>query len=335
MPARPFAETLRRHASAFRADPFLVGLIGAVILAMILPARGAAAPVARDAVFAAVALLFFLYGARLSPAAVVAGLSHWRLQGLVFFSTFVLFPCIGLAVTAVTRPYLPPALNLGLFYLCLLPSTVQSSIAFTAIAGGNVPAALCSASVSNLLGIVVTPLLAAVFLEAHGVGFNASGIRDIALQLLLPFVAGQAVRPLIGNWLSRHGALTSFVDRGSILLIVYAAFSEGMVAGIWTQLTPLNFMLILIVDFLILVLVLATTAFLSRRLGFSRQDEIAIVFCGSKKSMAAGIPMANILFAGQGTGMILLPVMLFHQIQLFACAALARRYARERSRSWE
>ena len=193
----------------------------------------------------------------------------------------------------------------------LLPSTVQSSIAFTAIAGGNVPAALCSASVSNLLGIVVTPLLAALFLEAHGTGFNASGVRDIAFQLLLPFAAGQAVRPLIGGWLLRHAALTSFTDRGSIILIVYAAFSEGMVAGIWTQLTPLNFALVLLVDFLILVAVLAITAFLSRRLGFSRRDEIAIVFCGSKKSMAAGIPMANILFAGQGAGMILLPVQCY------------------------
>jgi len=334
VPARPLVERLRNYAPAFRADPFLAGLVGAVILAMILPARGAAAPLAGHAVFAAVALLFFLYGARLSPSAVISGLSHWRLQGLVFFSTFVLFPLIGLAVTAVTRPYLPPALNLGLFYMCLLPSTVQSAIAFTAIAGGNVPAALCSASVSNLLGIAVTPLLAALFLEAHGTGFNASSIRDIAFQLLLPFAAGQAIRPVIGGWLLRHGALTSFTDRGSILLIVYAAFSEGMVAGIWTQLTPLNFALVLAVDFLILVVVLALTAFLSRRLGFSRQDEIAIVFCGSKKSMAAGIPMANILFAGQGAGMILLPVMLFHQIQLFACAALARRYARERSRFW-
>jgi sodium/bile acid cotransporter 7 len=212
----------------------------------------------------------------------------------------------------------------------LLPSTVQSSIAFTAIAGGNVPAALCSASVSNLLGIAMTPLLVTLFFKSHGSGFNGNGVWEIAVQLLLPFALGQALRPAIGGWILRNSALTSYVDRGSILLIVYAAFSEGMVAGIWGQLTPASFALVLATDFLILVLILATTAFLSRRLGFSREDEIAIVFCGSKKSMAAGIPMANILFPGQGTAMILLPVMLFHQIQLFVCAALARRYARER-----
>jgi sodium/bile acid cotransporter 7 len=326
--ARPFLERLAGLRLGFRADPFLAGLVGAVTLAVFLPACGAAAPIANHSVFAAVALLFFLYGARLSPAAVVTGLSHWRLQGLVFTSTFILFPLIGLAVTTLTWPYLPPALNLGVFYLCLLPSTVQSSIAFTAIAGGNVPAALCSASVSNLLGIAVTPLLVTLFLQTHGSGFNGGGVLDIAVQLLLPFVAGQILRPAIGGWLLRHGAVTSYVDRGSILLIVYAAFSEGMVAGIWTQLTPGDFVLVMAADFVILMLILATTAFLSRRLGFSRQDEIAIVFCGSKKSMAAGIPMANILFPGQGTAVILLPVMLFHQIQLFVCAALARRYAR-------
>ena len=309
-------------------DGFLVALIGMVVLAAVLPARGMAAPIVDHAVFAAIALLFFLYGIKLSPRAVAAGLSHWRLQGLVFASTFVVFPLVGLGVAALARPYLPTPLVIGLVYTCTLPSTVQSSIAFTSIARGNVSAALCSASVSNLLGIVVTPVLVTLTLHTYGNGLGLSSLRDIAVQLLLPFVVGQAVRPVLGEWLARRTVLTPMVDRGSILLIVYAAFSEGIVAGIWSQLTLLDLLAVIGLDMLILASVVAFTTLAARRLGFDTADESAIVFCGSKKSMAAGISMANILFAGQGVGLVLLPLMLFHQIQLFACAVLARRYAR-------
>ncbi|WP_424032330.1 bile acid:sodium symporter family protein [Methylocella sp.] len=309
-------------------DPYLFALVGAVALAALAPARGPAEAAAHYAVYGAVALLFFLYGARLSPQAVVEGLMHWRLQSLVFAATFIIFPLIGLAATAAARPWLPADLALGLLYLCLLPSTVQSSIAFTSIARGNVPAALCSASVSNLFGIVVTPALVALLMTSHGAGFSLRALQDVALQLLLPFAAGQLLRPLIGKWLIGHRRLTSFVDRGSILIIVYAAFSEGMVAGVWSQLSWRSLALVLALDCVILATALIATTLLSRRLGFSKQDEIAIVFCGSKKSMASGIPMANILFPGQAISLIVLPLMLFHQAQLFACAVLAQRYAR-------
>ncbi len=308
-------------------DHYLLLLIGTVILAAVLPARGIWAHVSSFAVYGAVALLFFLYGARLAPKAVVEGLLHWRLQSLVFASTFILFPLLGLGITTALRPWLPPALSLGIMFVCVLPSTVQSSIAFTSIGRGNVPAALCSASVSNLFGMVVTPALVALLLSGSG-GFSAQGLEDIALQLLLPFVAGQAVRPLIGAWLLRHKRITSVVDRGSVLLVVYAAFSAGMVAGIWHQVGWQSLALILVVDLALLAIVLAATTMASRAAGFSKEDEIAIVFCGSKKSMAAGIPMANILFHNHAIGLIVLPLMLFHQAQLFACATLAQRYAR-------
>jgi len=313
--------------SRLPVDHYLLLLTGTVILAAVLPARGMWAHVSSVAVYGAVALLFFLYGAGLAPKAVVEGLLHWRLQSLVFASTFILFPLLGLGITAALRPWLPPALSLGIMFVCVLPSTVQSSIAFTSIGRGNVPAALCSASVSNLLGMVATPALVALLLSGGG-GFSAQGVEDIALQLLLPFMAGQAVRPLIGAWLLRHKRLTSVVDRGSVLLVVYAAFSAGMVAGIWHQVEWQSLALVLVVDLALLAIVLAATTMASRAAGFSKEDEIAIVFCGSKKSMAAGIPMANILFHSHAIGLIVLPLMLFHQAQLFACATLAQRYAR-------
>ncbi len=319
---------LRRTLARFGIDPYLLALIGTVIVAAILPARGIGATIAGDAVSVAVALLFFLYGARLSPMAVWEGLLHWRLQSLVFASTYILFPILGLVLTRACGAWLAPELALGVMFVCVLPSTVQSSIAFTSIARGNVPAALCSASVSNLFGMVVTPLLVMLLLDSRGGGFSTKAVEDIAIQLLLPFVAGQLLRPLIGAFLLRHKAVMSLVDRGSILLVVYAAFSEGMVAGIWSQVTIRDLALIILLDVVLLASVLVATTVLSRRLGFSKEDEIAIVFCGSKKSMASGIPMANILFPGQALGLIVLPLMLFHQAQLFACATLAQRYAR-------
>ena len=320
--------TLRRLFARLPIDPYLLMLIGTVALAAALPAQGAFQPIVEGSVYGAVATLFFLYGARLSPEAVWAGIAHWRLQSLVFASTFALFPLLGVAAMALVGSSLPRDLAIGLMFLTLLPSTVQSSIAFTSIARGNVPAALCSASVSNLLGIVVTPLLVSLLLPSAGAGISTHALEDIALQILLPFALGQLVRSRIGDWLHRHPLLTSAVDRGSILLVVYAAFSAGMVAGVWKLVSAVDLAAILAIDAVMLGAIIAATTIASRLFGFSREDEIAIVFCGSKKSMASGIPMASILFTGHSVSLIVLPLMLFHQIQLFVCAILARRYAK-------
>lgn len=318
------------HRFKLPIDQFLLWLMAAVALAAVLPARGEAAVHVDHVVTAAVATLFLLYGARLSPTAVKEGLLHWRLQSMVFASTYLLFPLVGVATSLALRPYLPADLVTGLLFMCLLPSTVQSSIAFTSIARGNVPAALCSASVSNLLGVALTPILVSLLLSSAGGGFSLVAFEEIAAQIIAPFVVGQLIRPWVGAWLLRHAPLTSAVDRGSVLLIVYAAFSAGMVEGIWGQLSVGTLAAVLAVDLAVLALVIATTMLASRGMGFSTADEIAIVFCGSKKSMASGIPMAAILFPGHALGLIVLPIMLFHQAQLFVCAILARRYARRR-----
>ncbi len=319
---------LPRLLSRVKVDLYLLALVATVAVAAVLPARGVAEPIAKEAVYVAVFLLFFLYGARLSTRAVVEGIAHWRLQSLVLFSTFALFPLIGLALTAALARWLPGELAAGLMFVCVLPSTVQSSIAFTSIARGNVPAALCSASVSNLLGMALTPLLVAVLLTTQGPGFSLQALGDIAVELLLPFGLGQALRPWVGPWITRQKHILSYVDRGSILLVVYSAFSESVVAGVWSHMDPWSLVLVLALDALLLAVVLAATTLTSRALGFSKEDEITIVFCGSKKSLASGIPMANILFPGAAVGAVVLPLMIFHQIQLFACATLAQRYAR-------
>jgi len=312
--------------SRLRIDPYILAICGMVLLATFLPCRGQSAVVMNGATKFAIALLFFLYGGRLSSEAVMAGLTNWRLQILVLFCTFVLFPLLGLAAGFLARPFLPPALSLGMIFLSMLPSTVQSSIAFTSIGRGNVPAAVCCASLSNLVGIIVTPLLVGTLLSVHGQGFSLDGVRDIVVQLFLPFFIGQLLRRWIVDWLQRYRRLLGLVDRGSILMVVYAAFSEGVVNGIWQQLDMLDLLILLAINMGLLAVVLGVTVLLSRRLGFSKEDEIAIVFCGSKKSLASGVPMANILFAGSSVGMIVLPLMLFHQIQLMVCAVIAQHY---------
>ncbi len=312
--------------SRLPVDLYIAAIVGMVGVATVLPAHGSGAVVANYATDAAIALLFFLHGARLSPQAALAGAWHWRLHVVVLASTFMLFPALGLAARALFPGLLTPPLWTGVILLCALPSTVQSSIAFTSIARGNVPAALCAATASNLLGMGLTPLLVGLLLGAQG-GFSARGAGDIVLQLLVPFAAGQLARPWIGGWALRHKTLLGLVDRGSILLVVYAAFSEGVTQGIWRQLSLSDLGRLAGVDAALLAAVLLITTFGSRLLGFSRDDEVTIVFCGSKKSLASGLPMATVLLAGQPVGLIVLPLMLFHQIQLMVCAALAKRYA--------
>ena len=310
-------------------DNFTLALLVTVVLASLLPCRGETARVFDIVTDGAIALLFFLHGAKLPRQAIMQGVTHWRLHLTVFASTFVLFPLLGLALQPLGHALLTPQLYLGVLFVCALPSTVQSSIAFTSIAEGNVPAAVVSASVSNLIGIVLTPLLVGLLLASHGGGTSWRGVLDIVLQLLLPFVLGHVARHWIGTFVDRHKPLLRCTDQGTILLVVYTAFSAAVVQGLWHD-TPIGALAsTLALSMLLLGLVMTTVTWAARRLGFSRRDEIAIVFCGSKKSMASGIPMAKILFAGQlgGLGALVLPLMIFHQLQLMVCAVVARRYA--------
>ncbi|WP_116139650.1 bile acid:sodium symporter family protein [Trinickia diaoshuihuensis] len=310
-------------------DNFTLALVGTVVLASLLPCKGETAVAVDWVTNIAIGLLFFLHGAKLSREAVVAGATHWRLHGVVLISTFVMFPLLGLAMKPLVAPIVTPALYTGILFLCTLPSTVQSSIAFTSIARGNVPAAVCSASASSLLGIFLTPALVSVVVTNHaattGSGWHTVGA--IVMQLLVPFVAGQLLRPVIGPWIDRNRAVLRFVDQGSILLVVYTAFSEAVNEGLWRHLPPAALAGLVFVNALLLALALGITAFASKRLGFNREDQITIIFCGSKKSLASGIPMAKVIFASHAVGAVVLPLMLFHQMQLMVCAALAQRWA--------
>jgi sodium/bile acid cotransporter 7 len=316
-------------------DNFTLTLIAVVATASLLPCSGTAAVAFGWITNIAIALLFFLHGAKLSREAIIAGAGHWRLHLLVFSCTFILFPLLGLALKPVLSPVVGKELYMGMLYLCALPATVQSAIAFTSLARGNIPAAICSAAASSLFGIFLTPLLVALLLDVHGDGGSTvDAIVKISVQLLLPFIAGQIARRWIGTWVAANKNWLRYVDQGSILLVVYTAFSEAVIEGLWHQVPLPKLLGLVLACCVLLALALTIVHFLGKWLGFNMEDRITILFCGSKKSLATGVPMAQVLFAGGSIGLLILPLMLFHQIQLMVCAVLAQRFS-ERSETQE
>src|SRR5699024_1595682 len=276
-------------------DNFTLALLAVVAVAAFFPATGPFEPFFDYLTLAAIALLFFLHGAKLSREALVAGVAHWRLHLLVFMCTFILFPILGLLLQPLLQPLTGEVLYQGVLFLCMLPATVQSAIAFTSLARGNVSAAICSAAASSLIGIIVTPLLVLLLLNAEqGGGIGLQAIWDIVLKLFVPFAAGQLCRPMLGSWVQRHGRLVHVVDQRSILLVVYSAFSAAVVGGLWQVVPVWDLLALAAVCCLLLAIVLLLVWQLALRLGFDMEDRITILFAGSKKSMASGVPMAQV-----------------------------------------
>lgn len=316
-----------------KPDPLIVLIILAVIIAIIFPASGTFADWFSIAVKIAIALLFFLYGARLSTHEALEGLKNWKLHLTILTFTFVVFPLIGLALRPLAG-LIGQELYLGILYLTLVPSTVQSSVAFTSIAKGNVAGAIVSASASNLAGVFLTPLLVMLLMSGSvtgdgGVHIDTGVFLDIAVQLLLPFILGQLTRRWVAGFAARKA--TKIVDRGSIAMVVYSAFSAGMVEGIWSTVGVWQIVFLVVFSAALVSFMLWLSRAVSSKLGFSRPDVIAIEFCGSKKSLASGLPMAAVIFGGANLGLLILPLMIFHQVQLMICSWLAARYGAQSS----
>lgn len=309
-------------------DPLIVLIVLAVIVAIIAPAHGWFADWFAVATNLAIALLFYLYGARLSTRDALAGLTHWRLHLTILAATFVIYPLIGLALHPLLTPFIAEDLYRGILFLTLVPSTVQSSVAFTSIAKGNVAGAIVAASVSSLVGVLATPLLVMLLMsQGSGVTVDTQVFVDIALLLLLPFALGQITR----RWVQGIAAnkATKVVDRGSITMVVYSAFSAGMISGVWGEVAIWEIVFLIVFSVAFVALMLWLTRFGAQKMGFNRADTRAIEFCGSKKSLATGLPMATVIFGGASLGLLILPLMIYHQVQLMICSWLAARYAKQ------
>lgn len=311
-------------------DRFTILLVLMVLLATLLPISGQLAYYFNILTTVAIAVLFFLHGAKLSREAVIEGMLHWRMHALVFIFTFLIFPLIGLLSRPVLEPVLGQQLYWGFLFMCFLPSTVQSSIAFTSMAKGNVAGAVCSASFSNIIGMFITPILVSYFIlgqSQHDFDPTKS-IVQITLLLLVPFILGQLLRPFIFPQMRKFPSVVKVFDQGSILMVVYGAFSSAVVAGLWQQVSGITLIYLTLACSVLLTVVMLLALYLPKWLGFNQADQITIFFCGSKKTLASGVPMAQILFIGQPLGMIVLPIMIFHQIQLMVCGVIANHWSK-------
>lgn len=319
---------------SLKFDGFLTGMVIAIVLAALFPAPGAHGGLLHPELLTkfGIALIFFLNGAMLSFHALKDGVLRWRLHLIIQTSTFVLFPVIGLVFLALADRWISPDLQLGFFYLCALPSTVSSSVAMTSAARGNVPVAVFNATISSLIGIVVTPLWMSLLLKTSGHHLDVMGVFiDLFKWMVLPMIIGQVLRRWIGAWLHRHKKLAQMADRGTILLLVYTSFCDSFALNIWGS-TSLATLLSVIAATLVLFFgVLRLLWKLCDLGGIAPAFRSAVVFCGTKKSLATGVPMASLIFAGHasGLGLILLPIMIYHPLQLLICTPLSSRWAKE------
>ena len=313
-----------------RPDWFLLGMGVAVALAWLLPDPGAKGGSLHPEIVnkLGVSLIFFLHGLTLSFASMKAGTRNWRLHLLVQLCTFGFFPVLGMLLVFGSGSALNPDLRTGLFFLCALPSTVSSSVALTATAHGNVPGAVFNATLSSLIGVLLTPLWLGLVIGAsgHTLPFG-SVLLDLTLWLVLPLFIGQALRPWFGAFAGRHKARVGVLDRVTILLLVYTSFCDSVKAGVWST-GRASLVIATLASVVLLGLALLFVSTLSRALGFTLPDRIAAIFCGSKKTLASGVPMARLIFgAHPGLGVILLPIMIYHPLQLVVGGWLAGRFA--------
>lgn len=321
---------------AIKRQWFLIGMGIAVLLAILWPDVGKTGGPLRSEILAplGIALVFLLHGLGLSPARLLEGITNWRLHLLVQAFTFGVFPLLFVLVDLVAGGLIAPDLRLGFLFLCVLPSTISSSVALTAVAGGNVPGAIFNASISSVIAVVLTPVLLELIARTPvGALSLPEAIGQLGAMVIVPMAIGQLLRPVLGSRAEPVKKATDGVDRFVVLLLIYASFSDSIASGVFNDHPPTIFAVTAVGVSALLALVLMLTTTLARTLGFGREDEIAAVFCGSKKSMATGIPIARVLFgAHPALGLIVLPLLFYHQLQLVVGAVLASRYAERQQR---
>ncbi len=317
--------------SKIKKEWFLLGLIAAILLATVTESIGKTDGVIHldKLTGIGIALVFFLHGLGLSPAAIRAGISNWRLHIYIQCATFLIYPILWVVFGNAFLAFMPAALAFGFCYLFVLPSTISSSVTMTSVGKGNVPGAIFNASLSSILGVFITPLFIQLFMGFEGVQLDLMGsVISISKLLLVPMIAGQLLRPLLVEFTQRHKAVVNKIDKYVIILIVYNAFCDSVANHIWSDFSVGLLALCIVICCVVLLVMVHSIQWGAKKVGFERENEVAAVFCGTKKTLAAGVPMAKVIFgADPNLGMILLPIMLYHPLQIFYCAILANRYA--------
>ena len=308
-------------------------LIAMIVLAKLWPQVGAKDSVLplSDIANVGVSVIFFFYGLRLSPKKLMEGISNWRLHLLIQATTFVLFPLVVLAVRLITGSFVNETIWLGVFFVACLPSTVSSAVVMVSIAGGNIPAAIFNASLSMLIGVFITPLLMGLYMGAATGSFDLGPIIiKLLLQVLLPVVLGIILNSKWGAFAERNRKRLRYFDQSIILLIVYTAFCESFAKKMFEGYSW-EFLLLLGAGMVAMFYTVYGIVYvLSRLLHFTREDKITAQFCGSKKSLVHGTVMSKVLFPhNPNMGIILLPIMMYHALQLITVSIIAQWFRRK------
>lgn len=317
----------------FRPDWFIIGILLMILLAYLLPGIGTAGNriTLKTLIHYGIMLLFFFYGVKLSPGKLKRDLSNWRLHIVIQGITFIVFPLVILLFRPLFKGTEYNLLWLAVFFLAALPSTVSSSVVMVSIARGNVPSAIFNASISGLIGILITPAWMGLFLEHQGEAFSfTEALGDLVVRILLPVSAGMLVHPLLGTWAGRNNRYIGLFDRSVILTIVYNSFSESFGKGIFSSIGALELLILGGSVIGLFFLIYEGTRLLVRLMNFNREDGITVLFCSSKKSLIHGSVFSSILFAGTPyTSLFLVPIMIYHAFQLFYISIMAHRIGLE------
>jgi sodium/bile acid cotransporter 7 len=310
-------------------DRFILVLSATIVFASFAPLPAKWNDMGQMVAGIAIFFLFFLHGLRLSRADVVRAASDWRLQGLIALFVFGIMPLSGLAASIMAGPYLPAGLVIGIIFAGILPTTVQSAISYCSIAGGNIAASVIASALLNLSAIIVTPLLLILLsgsaLEGSGAELGPEFAIKIFSILLLPFSLGQMMQRWLGEWASRRSKMLGIMDKAAIAMAVYIAFGSAVAGGLWQVVDISALLIIIMVATAMLVVAFGGSWLVGTLTGLGLQDRIALMFSGSHKSIATGAPMAALLFPGQEGGMVILPALVYHLLQLIISAPLANR----------
>lgn len=317
----------------FKPDNFVLAIIAVILLAWLFPQWGSkSSPVPLDTIGSiGISLIFFFYGLKLSPAKLKAGLKNWKLHLLVQLSTFVLFPLLILLFYPLATTANAQIIWLSFFFLAALPSTVSSSVVMVSMAKGNLPAAIFNASISGLIGIAITPLWMGLFLSTETAGFDLSSIYlKLLTEILIPVLAGLALQKYLGHFATHYQKQLSTFDKSVILLIIYKSFAESFEEHVFSNVKLVSLVLLTLAVIVLFYVVYYFIGFLCSRLHFNREDSITAQFCGTKKSLVHGTVFSKILFpAGFPMGMVLLPLMLFHALQIFFISIIAAKLGKQ------
>ena len=307
-------------------DPLVRLLALAILLASVFPATAEYRPIAQGVSNGAIFVLFFLNGLRLPREEVLRGVRHMRFLAPLALWCFAAMALAGWGLAqAGSALHLPSTVALGLLFIGCLPSTVQSATAYSSLGGGNVAVSVVAAAFLNILGVFLSAPLFSLMAGSEAAAFDLAALERVLLILLLPFVIGQVTQGWLGHFVREHRRLATWMDRSSIAIAVYVAFSGAVEQGLWQLVGLSDWAALLLLVCVFLLFGFGGSWLLAGALKLQRPDRISFLFAGGQKSIALGAPLASVLYPPAIAGLLLLPLLTYHMLQLVLSAPLASR----------